>query len=83
MLELATDPEVTSDNIRTVPTATPTEGVGTVKCHAALTHHYWARRARPIDQSQPDRRYDQQLRTDQHVDQKAAQSLIKKANRRQ
>ncbi|MCO5204658.1 MAG: Ni/Fe hydrogenase subunit alpha [Anaerolineae bacterium] len=42
MLELATDPEVTSDNIRTVPTATPTEGVGTVEApRGTLTHHYW------------------------------------------
>ena len=62
-----------------MPTATPTEGVGTVEApRGTLTHHYWDRRARHFDQSQPDRRYDQQLRTDQHVDQKAAQSLIKK-----
>ncbi|MDJ0754366.1 MAG: Ni/Fe hydrogenase subunit alpha [Ardenticatenaceae bacterium] len=42
MLELATDPEITSDDIRTVPTATPTEGVGTVEApRGTLTHHYW------------------------------------------
>lgn len=42
MLELVTDPEITSDNIRTVPTATPTEGVGTVEApRGTLTHHYW------------------------------------------
>ncbi|MCO5191127.1 MAG: Ni/Fe hydrogenase subunit alpha [Anaerolineae bacterium] len=41
MLELATDPEIISDNIRTVPTATPTEGVGTVEApRGTLTHHY-------------------------------------------
>ncbi len=40
-VELATDPEVTSDNFRTVPTATPTEGVGIVEApRGTLTHHY-------------------------------------------
>ena len=42
MLELVADPEITSDNVRTVPTATPTEGVGTVEApRGTLTHHYW------------------------------------------
>jgi F420-non-reducing hydrogenase large subunit len=42
MLELATDPEITSDNIRTVPTETPAEGVGIVEApRGTLTHHYW------------------------------------------
>ena len=41
-VELATDPEITSDNFRTVPTATPTEGVGIVEApRGTLTHHYW------------------------------------------
>ncbi len=40
-VELATDPEITSDNFRTVPTATPTEGVGIVEApRGTLTHHY-------------------------------------------
>ena len=41
-VELATDPEVTSDNVHTVPTETPTEGVGIVEApRGTLTHHYW------------------------------------------
>ena len=40
-LELAQDPEITGDDIRTLPTETPTEGVGIVEAHAGtLTHHY-------------------------------------------
>ena len=42
-VELATDPEITSDNFRTIPTATPSEGVGIVEApRGTLTHHYWA-----------------------------------------
>jgi coenzyme F420-reducing hydrogenase alpha subunit len=42
MLELVADPEITSDNVRTVPTGTPTEGVGMVEApRGTLTHHYW------------------------------------------
>lgn len=42
LVELATDDEITSDKIRTVPTATPTEGVGIVEApRGTLTHHYW------------------------------------------
>ncbi len=41
MLELATDPEITSDNIRTIPTKTPSEGVGQVEApRGTLFHHY-------------------------------------------
>lgn len=41
-VELATDPEITSPNIHTVPTAKPTEGVGCVEApRGTLTHHYW------------------------------------------
>ncbi len=41
MLELVTDPEITSDNIRTIPTQTPTEGVGQVEApRGTLFHHY-------------------------------------------
>jgi F420-non-reducing hydrogenase large subunit len=40
-VELATDPEITSDNYRTIPTETPTEGVGCVEApRGTLTHHY-------------------------------------------
>ena len=42
MLELVTDPEITSDRVRVVPTERPTEGVGTVEApRGTLTHHYW------------------------------------------
>ena len=41
-VELATDPEITSPNFHTVPTKTPTEGVGIVEApRGTLTHHYW------------------------------------------
>jgi F420-non-reducing hydrogenase large subunit len=40
-LELAQDPEITSDEIRTIPTETPGEGVGIVEApRGTLTHHY-------------------------------------------
>jgi F420-non-reducing hydrogenase large subunit len=42
MLELVADPEILSDDVRAVPTQTPTEGVGTVEApRGTLTHHYW------------------------------------------
>jgi len=41
LLELAQDPEITSTNFRTLPTATPEEGVGIVEApRGILTHHY-------------------------------------------
>ena len=41
-MELATDPEITSDNFHAVPTETPSEGVGIVEApRGTLTHHYW------------------------------------------
>ncbi len=40
-LELAQDPEITSDDIRTIPSETPSEGVGIVEApRGTLTHHY-------------------------------------------
>jgi F420-non-reducing hydrogenase large subunit len=40
-LELAQDPEITSEEIRTIPTETPDEGVGIVEApRGTLTHHY-------------------------------------------
>ncbi|MCL5256200.1 MAG: Ni/Fe hydrogenase subunit alpha [Chloroflexi bacterium] len=40
-LELAQDPQITDPNVRTIPTATPTEGVGIVEApRGTLTHHY-------------------------------------------
>jgi F420-non-reducing hydrogenase large subunit len=42
IVELATDPEITSPRVHTVPTAKPTEGVGIVEApRGTLTHHYW------------------------------------------
>jgi F420-non-reducing hydrogenase large subunit len=41
LLELAQDPEVASPNFRTLPTATPDEGVGIVEApRGILTHHF-------------------------------------------
>jgi F420-non-reducing hydrogenase large subunit len=41
MLELAQDPEVASPEVRAIPQAVPTEGVGTVEApRGTLTHHY-------------------------------------------
>ncbi|HSR46723.1 MAG TPA: Ni/Fe hydrogenase subunit alpha [Anaerolineales bacterium] len=40
-IELATDPEITSPDYRTLPTATPDEGIGIVEApRGTLTHHY-------------------------------------------
>ena len=41
MHELSRDPEITSPNVRKIPTATPDEGVGIVEApRGTLTHHY-------------------------------------------
>jgi F420-non-reducing hydrogenase large subunit len=41
MRELANDPEITSPEVRTIPTATPDVGIGTVEApRGTLTHHY-------------------------------------------
>jgi F420-non-reducing hydrogenase large subunit len=41
LLELSSDPEITSPDIRTIPTAKPDEGVGIVEApRGTLTHHY-------------------------------------------
>ena len=43
MLELVADPDITSAEVRVLPTRPPTEGVGTVEApRGTLTHHYWA-----------------------------------------
>jgi F420-non-reducing hydrogenase large subunit len=40
-VELSTDPQITGKEYRTLPTATPTEGVGCVEApRGTLTHHY-------------------------------------------
>lgn len=41
MVELSQDPEITSPDIRTIPTATPDEGIGIVEApRGTLIHHY-------------------------------------------
>jgi len=41
MVELVTDPEITSPNVRTIPTEKPTVGIGSVEApRGTLTHHY-------------------------------------------
>ena len=41
MRELVNDPEITGKNIRTIPTATPTVGIGVVEApRGTLFHHY-------------------------------------------
>ena len=41
MHELSRDSEITNQNVRTIPTATPDEGVGIVEApRGTLTHHY-------------------------------------------
>lgn len=41
LLELSRDPEITSEQVRNLPTATPTEGIGVVEApRGTLFHHY-------------------------------------------
>jgi F420-non-reducing hydrogenase large subunit len=41
VVELATDPDITSPDIRSLPTRVPSEGIGTVEApRGTLTHHY-------------------------------------------
>jgi F420-non-reducing hydrogenase large subunit len=41
MRELANDPEIVSPNVRTIPTATPVEGIGVIEApRGTLIHHY-------------------------------------------
>ena len=42
-LELAQNPDITSDTVRVIPTQKPTEGVGVVEApRGTLFHHYWS-----------------------------------------
>ena len=69
-VELVTDPEITSDNYRTIPTETPTEGVGIVEApRGTLTHHYATDERGRGHEGQPDRGHDEQLRAHHPVDQ--------------
>lgn len=41
LLQLARDPEITSENVRTIPTKTPDEGIGIIEApRGTLIHHY-------------------------------------------
>jgi F420-non-reducing hydrogenase large subunit len=41
-VELATDPEITGQTFRALPSETPDEGIGSVEApRGTLTHHYW------------------------------------------
>ncbi|HEY44113.1 MAG TPA: Ni/Fe hydrogenase subunit alpha, partial [Anaerolineae bacterium] len=41
-VELATDPDITGEEFRVLPTETPDEGVGELEApRGTLTHHYW------------------------------------------
>lgn len=41
LLELCQDPEITDPNVRTIPTATPDEGIGIIEApRGTLIHHY-------------------------------------------
>ena len=63
------DPEITSSEVRTLPTEPPTEGVGTVEApRGTLTHHYWTDERGILTRRQPHRRDDQQSRPDRDVD---------------
>ncbi len=43
LLELATDKDITSKDVRTIPKDAPTEGVGCVEApRGTLFHHYWS-----------------------------------------
>ncbi len=42
IVELAEDPTITADDLRTVPTEPPTDGIGIVETPSGtITHHYW------------------------------------------
>jgi F420-non-reducing hydrogenase large subunit len=47
-LELATDPEITSAEYRTIPTEVPTEGIGCVEAPRGTLYHHYVTDARGI-----------------------------------
>ena len=69
-MELARDEEILSPEIRTIPTETPTEGIGSLEApRGTLTHHYVTDERGILEQVNLDRWDHQQPRADQHVDQ--------------
>ena len=63
MSELAADPEILSPDVRTLPTATPDEGIGVVEApRGTLIHHYRTDERGLITGGKPDRRHAEQRR---------------------
>ena len=63
MVELINDPEITSTNIRVIPTAKPSVGIGVVEApRGTLFHHYETDENGLITNGQPDRRHAEQRR---------------------
>ena len=79
IVELATDPEITSDNFHKVPTEKPTEGVGIVEApRGTLTHHYKTDERGILTEVNLIVGHNEQLCPNYDVDQKSLPSLIKK-----
>lgn len=79
IVELATDPEITSDNFHKVPTEKPTEGVGIVEApRGTLTHHYKTDERGVLTQVNLIVGTTNNYAPIQMSTKKAAQSLIKK-----
>ena len=72
IVQLATDPEITSDNFHTVPTEKPTEGVGIVEApRGTLTHHYKTDERGLLTEVKFNRRHNKQLCSYYNVDQES------------
>jgi F420-non-reducing hydrogenase large subunit len=79
IVELATDPEIASDNFHKVPTEKPTEGVGIVEApRGTLTHHYKTDERGVLTQVNLIVGTTNNYAPIQMSTKKAAQSLIKK-----
>jgi F420-non-reducing hydrogenase large subunit len=79
IVELATDPEIASDNFHKVPTEKPTEGVGIVEApRGTLTHHYWTDERGVLTKANLIVGTTNNYAPIQMSTKKAAQSLIKK-----
>jgi F420-non-reducing hydrogenase large subunit len=77
-VELVTDPEITSPDVQTHPTETPTEGVGIVEApRGTLTHHYWTDERGVVTKANLIVGTTNNYASIQMSTKKAAQSLIK------
>ena len=62
VVRYATDERLIDPEVRTLPTGTPREGVGTVEApRGLLTHHYVTDENGIVDEGEPHRRHDLQL----------------------